>query len=198
MFGLPALKPLPPSNRLCAGNSRNGQTDGGRYPPITVICLVKSCIQVAPWMLGRGIDALETVIDLIPLREHKYPGTYLCRAMAGLDTAVWDLRGKMAGQPVTALLGGTAGDLRAYASSMRRDITPEEEANRLKALCDQYGFDACKIRVAAECGRDVDEWPGREAIIPYMRAAMGDDIALLADANSGFPPTGNHNRTNDD
>ena len=170
--------------------AENGQTGWGQVSTYNsdLSCQVLHR-QVAPWMLGRGIDALEQVIDLIPLREHKYPGTYLCRAMAGLDTAVWDLRGKMAGKPVAALLGGSAGDLRAYASSMRRDITPEDEAERLKALSGQFGFDAFKIRVGAECGRDIDEWPGRsEAMIPYMRKAMGDHVALLADANSGFSP----------
>ncbi|MBF9046971.1 mandelate racemase/muconate lactonizing enzyme family protein [Rhodobacterales bacterium LSUCC0031] len=145
--------------------------------------------QVAPWALGRGSDALEDVIAEIPLREHKYPGTYLCRAMAGLDTAVWDLRGKAAGKPVAALLGGSAGKIRAYASSMRRDITPEAEAARMIALRDAHGFDAFKVRVGAECGQDRDEWPGRtEAIIPAIRHALGDDAALLVDGNSGFSP----------
>ncbi len=145
--------------------------------------------QVAPWMLGRGVDALEQVIADIPLREHKYPGTYLCRAMAGLDTAIWDWRGKVAGLPVAAVLGGTAGRVQAYASSMRRDITPEAEAARLCALRDTHGFDAFKLRVGAECGQDRDEWPGRtEAIIPAIRRAMGDDAALLVDGNSGFSP----------
>ena len=145
--------------------------------------------QVAPWALGRGSDALEDVIAEIPLREHKYPGTYLCRAMAGLDTAVWDLRGRVAGKPVAALLGGSAGKIRAYASSMRRDITPEVEAARLIGLRDAHGFDAFKVRVGAECGQDRDEWPGRtEAIIPAIRRALGDDAALLVDGNSGFSP----------
>ena len=145
--------------------------------------------QVAPWALGRGADALEDVIAEIPLREHKYPGTYLCRAMAGLDTAVWDLRGKAAGLPVAALLGGTPGPIRAYASSMRRDITPEAETARLIALRDAHGFDAFKVRVGAECGQDRDEWPGRtEAIIPAMRRSLGADAALLVDGNSGFSP----------
>ena len=145
--------------------------------------------QVAPWALGRGVDALEEVIAEIPLREHKYPGTYLCRAMAGLDTAIWDLRGKQAGKPVAALLGGSAGKIRAYASSMRRDITPEAEAARLIGLRDAHGFDAFKVRVGAECGQDRDEWPGRtEAIIPAIRRALGDDAALLVDGNSGFSP----------
>jgi L-alanine-DL-glutamate epimerase-like enolase superfamily enzyme len=41
----------------------------------------------------------------------------------------------------------------------------------------------------AECGRDVDEWPGRtEAIVPAVRRALGDEVALLVDANSGFSP----------
>ena len=145
--------------------------------------------QVAPWALGRGVDALEEVIAEIPLREHKYPGTYLCRAMAGLDTAVWDLRGRVAGKPVATLLGGSAGKIRAYASSMRRDITPEVEAARLIGLRDAHGFDAFKVRVGAECGQDRDEWPGRtEAIIPAIRRALGDDAALLVDGNSGFSP----------
>ena len=145
--------------------------------------------QVAPWALGRGAHALEDVIAEIPLREHKYPGTYLCRAMAGLDTAVWDLRGKAVGLPVAALLGGTPGPIRAYASSMRRDITPEAEAARLIALRDAHGFDAFKVRVGAECGQDRDEWPGRtEAIIPAIRRSLGADAALLVDGNSGFSP----------
>ena len=145
--------------------------------------------QVAPWALGRGMDALEAVIAEIPLREHKFPGTYLRRAMAGLDTAVWDWRGKAASKPVTELLGGSAGSIRAYASSMRRDITPKDEAARLMALRDTYGFDAFKVRVGAECGQDRDEWPGRtEDIIPTIRNALGANAALLVDGNSGFSP----------
>ncbi|MFV1441626.1 MULTISPECIES: mandelate racemase/muconate lactonizing enzyme family protein [unclassified Phaeobacter] len=145
--------------------------------------------QVAPWALGRGMDALEAVITEIPLREHKYPGTYLRRAIAGFDTAVWDWRGRVAEKPVAVLLGGSPGPVRAYASSMRRDITPLDEADRLKTLRDSHGFDAFKVRVGAECSEDRDEWPGRtETIIPTIRAALGDQVSLLVDGNSGFSP----------
>jgi len=35
----------------------------------------------------------------------------------------------------------------------------------------------------------VDEWPGRtEEIVPTVRKALGDDVALLVDGNSGFSP----------
>jgi len=145
--------------------------------------------QVAPWSLGTDTDDLDDTLDRITEREHKFPGSYLRRAMAGLDTAVWDLRGKVAEKPVVELIGGKPGKLRAYASSMKRDITPEDEAKRFLALRDRYGFDAFKFRIGAECGRDIDEWPGRtEAIVPLVCKALGDGVAKLVDANSGFSP----------
>jgi len=145
--------------------------------------------QIAPWSVGRGVEELEALVAEIPQREHKFPGSYLRRALAGLDTAVWDWRGRAEGLPVAVLLGGSAGRLRAYASSMRRDITPEQEAARLTRLRDEQGFDAFKFRVGGECGHDRDEWPGRtEAIVPAIRQALGEDVSLLVDANSGFSP----------
>ncbi|MEM6576869.1 MAG: mandelate racemase/muconate lactonizing enzyme family protein [Pseudomonadota bacterium] len=146
--------------------------------------------QVAPWVLGQETSDLDDLLDLVTEREHKFPGSYLRRAMAGLDTAIWDMRGKVAGKPVAELLGGSAGPVRAYASSMKRDITPADEAARLKRLRDDKGFDAFKVRAGAEVGRNRDEWPGRtEEIIPTMRRALGDDVALLIDANSCYDPT---------
>ncbi|MFN7271426.1 MAG: mandelate racemase/muconate lactonizing enzyme family protein [Gammaproteobacteria bacterium] len=145
--------------------------------------------QVTPWVLGRDATDIQALIDRVEEKEHKYPGSYRCRALAGLDTALWDLHGRIAGKPVVELLGGKPGRLRAYASSMKRDITPQDEAARLVALRDAHGFTAFKWRVAAECGRDVDEWPGRtEEIVPTVSRALGDGIDKLVDANSGYSP----------
>ena len=145
--------------------------------------------QVAPYALGRSALDIDGLVDTVPEREHKFPGSYLRRAMAGFDTAVWDLRGKAAGKPVVSLLGGKPGRLRAYASSMKRDITPEQEAERMLRLRDRHGFDAFKFRVGAEVGRNIDEWPGRtEEIVPTIRRALGDQAVLLADANSCLSP----------
>lgn len=145
--------------------------------------------QIAHWAIGRDTGDLEALITKIPEHEHKFPGSYLYRALGGLDTAIWDWRGKQAGKPVASLLGGSPGEIRAYASSMKRDITPNEEADRMMRLKDEFGFDAFKVRVGAECGRDVDQWEGRsEAIIPTIRKALGPEASLLVDANSGFSP----------
>ena len=143
--------------------------------------------QVAPHALGLDALDIEALIRLIPEREHKFPGSYLYRALGGVETALWDLRGRMEGKPVCELIGGTPGSVRAYGSSMKRDITPKDEADRLVRLRDEKGFDAFKFRIGAEVGRDRDEWPGRtEEIVPTMRRAMGDGIALLVDANSCY------------
>ena len=149
--------------------------------------------QVAPWVLGRVIDfdnLLAEALDIAALvneREHKYPGSYIRRALAGLYTALWDLAGKVAGRSVASLIGGGPGPVRAYASSMKRDITPDDEAARLVRLRDEAGFDAFKFRIGAECGRGADEWPGRtEQIIPTLSRALGDDVVRMVDANSCF------------
>lgn len=145
--------------------------------------------QVAPHVMGRDTTDLDDLLDLVTEREHKFPGSYLRRAMAGFDTALWDLRGRQAGKSVAELLGGTPGRIRAYASSMKRDITPQDEAERMMRLRDAHGFDAFKVRAGAEVGRGRDEWPGRtEEIIPTMRREMGPDATLMIDANSCYAP----------
>jgi L-alanine-DL-glutamate epimerase-like enolase superfamily enzyme len=143
--------------------------------------------QVAPHALGGDPLDPQGLGRRVLEAEHKFPGSYICRALAGLDTALWDLRGRLEQKPVCALLGAAPQALPVYASSMRRDITPAEEAARLVDLRERDGYTAFKIRVGRECGHDRDEWPGRtEELVPAVRRALGDDATLLVDANSGY------------
>ena len=145
--------------------------------------------QIAPYALGADAFDIESLVKEIPEHEHKFPGSYLRRALAGLDTALWDLRGKIENKSVCELLGGVPRPLRVYASSMRRDITSQAEADRFVRLRDEFGYDAFKFRVGKECGHDEDEWPGRtEEIVPAVRKALGEDVALLVDGNSAYTP----------
>ena len=146
--------------------------------------------QIAPHALG--CDALETApwINTILEKEHKFPGSYLCRALCGLDTALWDLRGKIEEKSVCELLGGRPRPFPVYGSSMRRDISPKHESDRFQQLHDEFGYRAFKFRIGKECGHDVDERPGRtESIVPMLRKSLGEDIRLLVDANSCYSPT---------
>jgi len=145
--------------------------------------------QVAPHVLGRDADDLAGLETTVLERELKFPGSYLCRALGGLDTALWDLRGKREGRSVCELLGGTPRAFPVYASSMRRDVAPADEATRLAQIQADLGYRAFKIRIGKECGHDSDEWPGRtEELVPLVRLALGDEAVLLVDANSCYTP----------
>ncbi|MGE4248018.1 MAG: mandelate racemase/muconate lactonizing enzyme family protein, partial [Parvibaculaceae bacterium] len=62
--------------------------------------------QVARHALGTDALDFAPTLERINEKEHKFPGSYLRRATTGLDTALWDLRGKLEDKPVVALLGG--------------------------------------------------------------------------------------------
>ncbi len=110
--------------------------------------------QVARWALGADALDIDALVTLIPEREHKFPGSYLMRAITGLDTALWDLRGKLEGKSVCELLGGKPRPFPVYASSMKRgEITPEAEAERLKRLQGRVWLQGLQI----PCGQGM--WP---------------------------------------
>jgi L-alanine-DL-glutamate epimerase-like enolase superfamily enzyme len=145
--------------------------------------------QVAPRALGQDPSDVEALVERIVEAEYKYPGSYVCRAVGGLDTALWDLLAKKAGKSVCAFLGGTPKDFVAYGSSMRRDIKPADEAARLKDLVASHGYRAFKIRIGKVCGHDEDEWPGRtDELVPTVRKALGPDVTVLVDGNSCYSP----------
>ena len=145
--------------------------------------------QVAPHALGADVADIAGLAERCIEAEYKFPWSYVCRATCGIETALWDLRGKVEGKSVCELLGGRPRPVPVYGSSMRRDIQPQDEADRLARLRDEKGFGAFKIRIGKVCGHDQDQWPGRtEALVPAVRKALGDGVALLADANSCYTP----------
>lgn len=143
---------------------------------------------VAPFFIGKDPWDLEALSTNCLRKQYKFPGTFILRALCGIDTAIWDLLGKVTDKPVYKLIGGEVRrSIPVYASSMSRTITPEAEAERIKELRATQGFRAAKIRIGEVMGDDVDAAPGRtERMIKVMREEMGDDFDINADANSGF------------
>ena len=143
--------------------------------------------QVAPWILNKSWEDFNDIENLVLEKEHKFPGSYLLRAIAGLDTSLWDLKGKMQNQPVTSLIGGKPGVLKVYGSSMKRDISAIDEAERFKKLYQEKGIDAFKFRIGAECGRGLDEWEGRtQDIVQTINKSLDKAVKKLVDANSCY------------
>jgi L-alanine-DL-glutamate epimerase-like enolase superfamily enzyme len=144
---------------------------------------------IARTIINRDISEIDALNDSVINAAMKFPWSFVCRALAGVDTALWDLYGQLTQKPIAVLLGGSVRPLPAYGSSMRRDISPADEAARLARLRDTLGAKAFKIRLGTPAGQNRDAAPGRsEAIIPEVRKAVGPDIKLYADANSCYTP----------
>jgi L-alanine-DL-glutamate epimerase-like enolase superfamily enzyme len=95
-----------------------------------------------------------------------------------LDLALWDLAGKITGQPCWKLLGGLSNRVRAYASSgtLRAPAAMAEVAERYVA----QGFGAMKIRFHR------GDWREDIAALQAVRVRVGDRLELLVDCNQGW------------
>ena len=173
--------------RITTNDGREGYGQLSSFEPdITATVLHR---QVARQVLGSDPAQIDTLVDRVIDANMKFPWSYVCRALSGVDTALWDLYGKIKGKPVCVLLGGQTDPFPVYGSSMRRDISPEDEAARLVRLRDERGYKAFKVRLGVPTGHDRDATPGRtEKLIPAVRKAVGDGIQLLADGNSCYTP----------
>jgi L-alanine-DL-glutamate epimerase-like enolase superfamily enzyme len=170
--------------RADSGAEGIGQT-APFYPEITVDVLHK---MVAPPFLGANPWDVNALTEACLLKNYKFTGTFLYRALCGVETALWDLMGQVTGQPVYRLLGGKVRDrIPVYASSMARDTTPEQEVRRVTETAGRYGFRSAKIKIGGRMGGSGEAIPGRsERLIPFMREALGDDFGLIADANGSY------------
>jgi L-alanine-DL-glutamate epimerase-like enolase superfamily enzyme len=99
------------------------------------------------------------------------------QAMAGIDLALWDLRGKAAGLNVSRLIGAVRQEVPAYASGGLWLSSSIDELQREAADFVAAGFRAVKTRV----GQGQPE--AMVARVRAVREAIGPDIGLMVDAN---------------
>src|ERR1700736_2509386 len=101
-------------------------------------------------------------------------------AVAGLDMAAWDALAKAANLPLCVLLGGSVGSVKAYNSNGLWLQPPQVLAADALALRDEGGFTGLKLRLGRDFARD------DLTAIEAVRAAVGDDMELMADFNQGL------------
>ena len=143
---------------------------------------------LASLVIGRDPFDLEAIVEKMFLDTYKVAGQSMAMAISGIEIALWDIMGKALGQPIYRLLGGAyRKQIPMYASSMSRTISPDDEAKRLAGLVEKHGFKAVKVRVGNKFGFDEDASPGRSLeLVRTVRAALGDDIEIMVDGNSGY------------
>jgi L-alanine-DL-glutamate epimerase-like enolase superfamily enzyme len=100
-------------------------------------------------------------------------------AIAGVDTALWDLAARQSGRSLALVLGGAQTSVPAYASSIDLFMTPAELSEHLAGVVER-GYGAAKIKVG--CPTIEEDLARLEA----ARAVLGDDRLLLLDANQSW------------
>lgn len=155
-----------------------GEAHHGRCPGA-----VSRVVETTLRDLVLGLDALDVVgvwahVYRMQLASHGV-GAAASMALSGLDCALWDIRAQAARWPLYRLLGGANKPVKAYAGGISLGWQPPaqlaEEACRLVA----GGYRALKLRVGDNPSRDVER-------VRAVRTAVGSEIELLVDANTGY------------
>ena len=157
---------------------------GECFGPGTVALANRAIVEQVIQPMVLGMDPLDRdpiwhrVYNL--LRDHGQKGMPL-QALSGVDIALWDIAGKVAGLPIHKLIGGAhrqSVPVYGYGMMLRREDAASlaarfaDEAAAIKAM----GFVAAKMKVGLGPQHDV-------VLAEAVRRGVGDDFDFMVDAN---------------
>jgi len=172
---------------------------------------------IAPLLIGRDPDQIEDTWQYLYRGSYWRGGPVQVTAVAGVDLALWDIKGKRAGMPLYQLLGGrTRVGALAYTHASGRDFVEVEDAVRRGM---ERGFKCVRAQVAipglegtygTSSRRKSEETAGRVdqqgelpeteifepspylRIVPklfeHLRSKLGDEVELLHDTHEKLAP----------
>ncbi|MCC5983561.1 MAG: mandelate racemase/muconate lactonizing enzyme family protein [Rhodobacteraceae bacterium] len=150
---------------------------------------VKLVIEEGLLPVVRGMDPTDTASVWAAMRRHVWwygEGGIASLAISGVDIALWDIAGKIAGKPVHDLLGGLKQPrLRANASS---HVNKQGEAACVAEVVGFFdaGFPSCKLGFAKKGESNIGGDPDTDvSFIRALRAALGDKAEILVDIGNG-------------
>lgn len=160
--------------------------------------------RLKPLLLGQDVSRIEEIWQTLTFDGYYRHGPVLNNAISGIDMALWDIKGKMAGLPVYDLLGGKS---RAAAHVYVHADGPTVEKvieNMYMRLEQGYRFLRVQLGIyggvsqpippperAAETGRYFDPRAYRRDTVDLLakiRAEFGDEIELLHDVHERLTP----------
>jgi len=106
-----------------------------------------------------------------------------CDAISAIDLALWDLKAKIADQPLWKLLGSSTNSVKAYASGIDLNLTDDEIYKFYSRMADM-GIDARKLKV----GLDLDSDERRLRIVKDALSKASDRPLLCIDSNEYWSP----------
>ena len=155
-----------------------GESHHGRCPGAIGQLINTTLRQLVTGMNATDVVGVWARIYSRQLASHGM-GTASALAMSGIDQALWDIRGKVAGWPLYMLLGGNVKPIKAYAGGISLGFQPPDElVDEARALVAQ-GYRALKLRFGDSVKRDIER-------LAAIRKAFGSEIDIMVDANIGY------------
>jgi len=140
---------------------------------------------LAAAVVGEDPMRIEAIVAKLRTGDAGGPGGIFTLALAAVDTALWDIKGKSLGQPLWKLLGGHRERVPTYASgSLRRGLT-DQQAERAARTLVQKGFRSMKTQMALP-GQPTPADEVRR--VRVVRDAIGPGIELMCDINQRWRP----------
>lgn len=161
----------------------------GLYGPLDARQAFLIATDLRPLLIGLDALAIEQIHDrMLRLHRHGRAGLFV-NAVSAVDNALWDLRGKVAGEPVYRLLGGpTRERVPVYASMLGYSIEPDRAAS-VAADHKGRGFEAQKWFFAFGPGAGWEGLQRNLAMARAVREAVGPGYPLMFDAFMGWDAT---------
>ncbi|CAN5724566.1 mandelate racemase/muconate lactonizing enzyme family protein [soil metagenome] len=181
-------------------------TDWGSPGPVAA-----TIERYSEWVIGRDPMQVEAIWWDLAAASMRHVGGLAWKAMAGIDSALWDIRGKVLGAPVWQLLGGKMRDeLRLYWSHCgtvrarwadKLGLPKVETTDDLRRLAEEVqkrGYTALKTNLFPLKDRPdttpimsrISHYTGdappavlrsAEAIVGTFREALGPDVGIALD-----------------
>jgi L-alanine-DL-glutamate epimerase-like enolase superfamily enzyme len=141
---------------------------------------------VRPALLGKDLHYREQIWQDLKERQRLHMGALSDKVLASVDLALWDLAGRITGQPAHKLLGAFRDSVPAYASTMCGDdleggLDSPEAYAQFAVACKERGYPAFKLHTwqppipgAPDVKRDI-------AACRAVRDAVGPDMDLMLD-----------------
>lgn len=149
---------------------------------------------VRPNLIGQDPMATDRLWYKIYKWQRLGGGLLTDRVLAAVDLALWDLKGKVTGQPVWKLLGGCRDKILAYGSTMCGDdlenglATPEDYANYAEWMINR-GYKAVKLHGWMPPVPGAPDVKKDYAACAAVREAVGPDIPLMLDPHHFYSRT---------
>lgn len=152
----------------------------GRGAPVDVVVTDL----LAPYLVGRDLSELDEIASLfsLVLPQHAHEGLVM-RALSLLDIALWDIRGKLAAQPVWQLLGAGGSQESPILLVEGYHLAGEDDEAFAKRLGKRAaeGYAALKVEAST-----TDHEALTRRLVATLRA-VGPDTEVVIDLAYGWP-----------